>query len=451
MRGQTGKRIGAAILSGAMLLNAASPVWADDEGPYTVPKIESIKSKSTDEYSEAQLNDSTIEYGELEFLVLNNNNTVISNKYTYQSLRDSFEEAEGTGAASSPTGGFADSDKSMDQALDGIKSQISKHKNEIKDLNNKLNAATDDATKLLISNNIGALQNTVDTLTVQKGYYESIQEVNSTMSDMMSSMANGSGMTADGLRDYYLQFSEVEFTLVRTAQSMYPTYYQLVYSLEQLNANLAVAETAYQGSLTQKELGMCTDNEVADALYNVTSIKNSISNLENQMASLKQELCKLVGKNFNEEISLGELPAVDYEYISAINLYEDIDLALKNNYTVRSKQNSIGNHGPGSSYESRRSDTYALDAEREAVRSEVNKAYLDIQTKKNELDTAKEKLAATERQMAQAEQQYSLGLISKMEYEQKKVGYVTDETAVKTAESQLLDAVNAYRWSVQGL
>ena len=451
---QTGKRLGISLLSGIMFINIMVPALADsdEDGPYTIPKLQSYSTKSTAEYSEAQLADSWVEFGEIDFLVRHYNNTVISNRYTYNSLRDAYERAEESGSVSSPTGGYKDADNSMDDALKQLDKGISGYQNSIRQLYAQMDSMTSEAERLAAQNQISALQNTLATLEVQRGYIQSIQEVNTTMSDMMGSMANGSGMSSSDLTNYYLQFSEVEATMVKAAQSMYPTYYQLVYNMDQLNANLAVAETAYQGTLVQKELGMCTDNDVADALYNVTSIKNSITSLENQMVSLKQEFCKLVGKDFNEDITFGELPEVDYEYIASIDLYQDIDRALSKNYSVRNKQNVMNNNnGPGSTYESRKSDLYSLNAERDNVRTEVNAAYLEIQTKMTELTMAEEKLANAERQIKQVEEQYNLGLISRLEYEQKKLSYISEETACKTAESALLDAVNTYKWAVQGL
>ncbi len=454
MKNHLAKKLGVSALSGLMLVNTILPAYAakdDDDGPYTIPKVQTYSTKSTAEYSEAQLSDGVVEYGEIDFLVRSYNNTIVSNRYTYSNMRDAYEEAEGTGASSSPSGGYASSDREMDKALDDLNKGISSYRNNIKELNNKLDSITNESDKIAINNQIAGLQNSMATLEVQKGYIQSIQEVNTTMSDMMSSMANGSGMSASGLRNYYLQFAEAEATMVKAAQGMYPTYYQLVYNLEQLQANLEMAETAYQGTLVRQELGMCTENDVADALYNVTNLKSSISNLENQMASLKQEFCKLIGRNFNEDITFGALPEVDYEYIASIDLYQDIETALANNYSVNSKKNTMSDYGPGTNSATRTSDRYALDAERENVRSEVNKAYLDIQTKKTELDMAKEKCANAERQMKNSEEQYNLGMISKLEYEQKKVSFVAEETACKTAESALLDAVNTYKWILMGL
>ena len=435
---QTGKRLGISLLSGIMFINIMVPALADsdEDGPYTIPKLQSYSTKSTAEYSEAQLADSLVEFGEIDFLVRHYNNTVISNRYTYNSLRDAYERAEESGSVSSPTGGYKDADNSMDDALKQLDKGISGYQNSIRQLYAQMDSMTSEAERLAAQNQISALQNTLATLEVQRGYIQSIQEVNTTMSDMMGSMANGSGMSSSDLTNYYLQFSEVEATMVKAAQSMYSSDYI----------------TPAAACLVQKELGMCTDNDVADALYNVTSIKNSITSLENQMVSLKQEFCKLVGKDFNEDITFGELPEVDYEYIASIDLYQDIDRALSKNYSVRNKQNVMNNNnGPGRTYESRKSDLYSLNAERDNVRTEVNAAYLEIQTKMTELTMAEEKLANAERQIKQVEEQYNLGLISRLEYEQKKLSYISEETACKTAESALLDAVNTYKWAVQGL
>ena len=87
---QTGKRLGISLLSGIMFINIMVPALADsdEDGPYTIPKLQSYSTKSTAEYSEAQLADSLVEFGEIDFLVRHYNNTVISNRYTYNSLRD---------------------------------------------------------------------------------------------------------------------------------------------------------------------------------------------------------------------------------------------------------------------------------------------------------------------------------------------------------------------------
>lgn len=452
MKKQTGKRLGAGLLSTVLLANAAFPVWADSENePYTVPKDVSITISADKEYSVAQLKDSLVEFDEIEYLVATYNNTVVSNDFTYISLRDAFEAAEEADTLSSPTGAYADSDEATEQAIEIINTQIKQTNQSIRELEQQMSTMTDEAQKQAAQNQVSVLQNTVAALQTQKGSMTTVKEVNTTLSEMMSSMTNGSGMSSADLRNYYFQFSQAEATIAKTAQSMYPTYYQLIYNLEQLQANLALAETSYQGALVQQQLGMCTENDVADALYNVTSIKNSIASLENQVVVVKQEFCKLIGKSFNAEVEFGELPEVDYDYIASINVYEDIEVALNHNYTVLSKQNAMTNYGPSTAYESQQSDLFSLNAAREDVRSAVNQAYLDIQAAKSEVDMANEKLANAQRSMDLAELKYNLGLISKLEYEQQKVSYVAEEVSCKTAESKLLDAINTYKWSLRGL
>ena len=219
---QTGKRLGISLLSGIMFMNIMVPALADndEDGPYTIPKLQSYSTKSTAEYSEAQLADSLVEFGEIDFLVRHYNNTVISNRYTYNSLRDAYERAEESGSVSSPTGGYKDADNSMDDALKQLDKGISGYQNSIRQLYAQMDSMTSEAERLAAQNQISALQNTLATLEVQRGYIQSIQEVNTTMSDMMGSMANGSGMSSSDLTNYYLQFSEVEATMVKAAQSM---------------------------------------------------------------------------------------------------------------------------------------------------------------------------------------------------------------------------------------
>ncbi|MBO5279199.1 MAG: TolC family protein [Lachnospiraceae bacterium] len=357
MKRKLGKRLGAGLLSCVLLMSTALPVWAGpNEDPSTLPKMENINTKRTDKYTEEQLNDNKVEFGELEFLVTHNNHTVRSNRYTYDNLLDSYETFGGS-----------------------------------------------------------------------------------------------AGLSQKEVKDYYLQFDEAENTMLKTAQGLYPSYYQLMYSLEQLEANLSVAETSYQGALVQKEYGLCTDKEVSDALYNVTSIKNSIADVENQIVTLKQELCKLIGKFFNEDIELGEIPEIDDEYIADIDLYEDIEIALKSNYDVLSQENAMSDYGPSDSGMTKNADYQAWLAALESTRAKVRAAYLDIQTQHAATKQAEEKLASAVEQLKQAEQEYNLGLISRLEYEQQKAGYVAEESSCKTEKMKLFEKVNTYEWCLLGL
>lgn len=293
------------------------------------------------------------------------------------------------------------------------------------------------------------------TVLSNKSTYNNLLDIYETMEEMgglMSPTDGGSaGLSQKDLRNYYLQFDEAEKTMIKTAQGLYPSYYQLMYSLKQLEANLSVAETAYQGALVQREYGLCTDKEVSDALYNVTSIKNSIAGIENQAVTLKQELCKLIGKFFNEDIELGEVPEITDEYIADIDLYKDIEVALKCNYDVLTQDNARSNYGPNDSGMTQNADYQAWIAALESTRAKVRAAYLDIQTQHAAVKQAEEKLASAAEQLRQTEQKYNLGLISKLEYEQQKASYEAEESSCNTEKMKLFEKVNTYEWCLLGL
>lgn len=463
MKKNTGKRVGAGILGTALIMGVSMPVYAADMPAvpaYTTENIGTVsamaESTATVEMAgttENPLQDNLIEFNEIETLVISFNDTVLSNRYTYRNLQEMYEDSDDDDDNDGESGSSGEYDENAsDEAIESIEDGIDFYETQIKTLEAQMNATTDPTTKAALQTQITLLGNTKATLVMQQQSMLALQGLNSSMSDMSESMSSMSGgITDEDLRGYYLQFEEIEATLIKTAQGMFPSYYQLVYNLDQLKANLTVAETAYQGALVRQSLGMCTPNEVQEASYNVQTVKNNIVNLENQIVTLKQELCKLVGKNYNADITLGALPGVYEAYVANIVFEHDVATAVDSNYTVCSKQNDIRKYDSDTSEETRAAGQYALAAAREDSRSVLSQAYMNIQTQRTELQMALDKWRNAETQMLNTEASYKLGLISRLEYEQQLASYLTDESNYKIAETKLFDAVNTYKWHLRGL
>lgn len=462
MRKNTGKRLSAGILGTVLVMGASMPVQAAGMPAVTAYTTENIGTISvvTDNTvtvemagaTENPLQDNLIEFNEVEMMVISFNDTVLSNRYTYRNLQDMQDgtDDDDDDGESSPSGDY--DDDAADEAIEAIEDGIDVYETQIKALKTQMNATTDPTAKAALQTQITLLENTKATLVMQQQSMLALQGLNSSMSDMADSMSSmASGITDEDLRGYYLQFEEIEATLIKTAQGMFPTYYQLVYNLEQLKANLRVAETSYQGAQVRQTLGMCTANEVLEASYNVTNIKNNIANLENQIVTIKQELCKLIGKDYNADITLGELPGVYEAYVANIVFEHDVDAAVDSNYTVCSKQNEIRKYDSDTSEETRAAGKYALAAAREESRSALSQAYMNIQTQRTALQMALEKWRNAETQMLNTEGSYKLGLISRLEYEQQLASYLTTQYDYKIAETKLFDAVNTYKWHLRGL
>lgn len=456
MKKSTGKRVTTGMLGAMLILGSVMPVQAADvqtvtESIGTIHTLpESAAMSELAGAAENPLFDNVIEFSEIETLVSSYNDTVISNRYTYRNLQEM--KADSEDGVSSPTG-KNDEDDESDEAIKAIEAGIKAYEAQIKELKKQMSAAADEAVKSALQTQIVLLENTKATLVMQQQSMLVLQGLNSSMSEMtdsISEMSSGS-MTDEDLRGYYLQFEEIEATLIKTAQGMFPTYYQLEYNLEQLKANLTVAETAYQGALVQQSLGMCTANEVQEAAYNVATVKNNITSLENQRVTLKQELCKLIGKTYNTDITLGELPAVYEAYLNSIVFENDVDAAVDSNYKVCSKQNDMRKYDSDTSEETRAAGRFALSAAREDSRSALSEAYRNIQTQQTELSMALEKYRNAEAQMLNTEGSYKLGLISRLEYEQQLAGYITDKSNYEIAKTKLFDAVNTYKWHIRGL
>lgn len=460
MKKNTGKRFGVVILGTLLVMGGSMPVHAAGNAAasaYTTGNAGTISAVTNNAVTaqmagatENPLQDNLIEFSEIETMVISFNDTVLSNRYTYRNLQEMHEDSDDNDGESSPSGDY--DDDASDEAIEMIEDGIAEYEEKIRDLTTVMNTTTDPATKAALGTQIELLKNSMAILLMQKESMVVVQGLNSSMNEMSESMSSMSGgVTEEDLRGYYLQFEEIEATLIKTAQGMFPTYYQLMYNLEQLKANLTVAETSYQGALVRQSLGMCTANEVLEASYNVTNIKNNIINLENQIVTLKQELCKLVGKDYNANITLGALPGVYEAYVANIVFEHDVEVAVDSNYTVCSKQNEIRKYDSDTSEETKAAGKYALAAAREESRSALSQAYMSIQTQRTELQMALEKWRNAETQMLNTEGSYKLGLISRLEYEQQLASYLSAQYDYKIAETKLFDAVNTYKWHIRGL
>lgn len=242
----------------------------------------------------------------------------------------------------------------------------------------------------------------------------------------------------------------MEDQIVMSAQSLFPAYYQIEYNLEQLEANKNLVETSYKMAELRFHLGMATTLDVAEAKESVTALDNTIASLKNQQNKLKQELCKMIGRDYNDNITLGKLPELDWAFIEGMNLEKDRVTGSKNNYGLSIKQNEVNQLGPGSST-NRQVVRNDFENEKQTYYSKLEQQYQTVQEKKAELETETRKLDIEKAKAFSLEKQFELGMLSKFEYQSQIQNYISQETAVKTVESTLGDAVNSYKWMLNGL
>ncbi len=402
---------------------------------FTSMPMEAVQADTIESYSKEQLKDNIIEYNEVVDLVHTYNKTVINNRYSYQELEDNYDDEE---EEESPVGSSIDTSQ-IDSAIQYY-TALSAEQQAV--INNP--AATDEQKAAAMQQKM-IYDNTITSLEVQKQSYMSM----SAMSAMMSSP--GVSISDTELRTYNLQFRQAEAQIVKSVQNLFPNYYQLINNLEQLKANRKLLQTSYNAQMVQFSLGMCTQTELNESETNMASLDYNIAALESQILTMKQEICKLIGKPYNTDITLGEMPEADLAYIRNIDLNRDIDTAIENNYSVKVLQYKRDDISSGASYETKDTADNNLEAQRETVRSTVSQQYQTILSNQNTWKLEQKKLEQMEITMQTAETKYNMGLMSNLEYENQKVNYISQDITVKNAELTLSDSIQTYQWYLQGL
>ena len=382
---------------------------------FTSMPMEAVQADTIESYSKEQLKDNIIEYNEVVDLVHTYNKTVINNRYSYQELEDNYDDEE---EEESPVGSSIDTSQ-IDSAIQYY-TALSAEQQAV--INNP--AATDEQKAAAMQQKM-IYDNTITSLEVQKQSYMSM----SAMSAMMSSP--GVSISDTELRTYNLQFRQAEAQIVK--------------------ANRKLLQTSYNAQMVQFSLGMCTQTELNESETNMASLDYNIAALESQILTMKQEICKLIGKPYNTDIILGEMPEADLAYIRNIDLNRDIDTAIENNYSVKVLQYKRDDISSGASYETKDTADNNLEAQRETVRSTVSQQYQTILSNQNTWKLEQKKLEQMEITMQTAETKYNMGLMSNLEYENQKVNYISQEITVKNAELTLSDSIQTYQWYLQGL
>ncbi|NLZ81941.1 MAG: TolC family protein [Clostridiales bacterium] len=395
--------------------------------------LNSLPSTAKAAPNKEQLYDDVIEFDEIAELVRLYNLTADSNQHNLSDLKEMVDKEED--GPSSPGGG---QDETNTETPGSSMLELTKMLEDMKEIAE--DESQDEATRNMANGVISSLENSIASMAAQEAMQGSLSGMGS----------GGSSLSTQEYATYKWQFKQVEDQIVMGAQGLFPAYYQIEYNLEQLEANRSLLETSQKMAELRSKLGMATALDVAEASESVISLNNTILSLTNQQNKLKQELCKMLGRDYNENITLGELPELDWTYIVGMNLEKNKVTGSKNNYALSIKQNEVNQIGPGSTTNSQvaRND---FENEKQTYYSKLDQQYQTVQEKKAELETETRKLEIEKTKALSIEKKFELGMISKFEYQSQIQNYINQETTVKTAKSTLGDAVNSYRWMLNGL
>nr|WP_319488969.1 hypothetical protein [uncultured Caproiciproducens sp.] len=270
----------------------------------------------------------------------------------------------------------------------------------------------------------------------------------------LSAMLNSQEEASDD--DYELtelQANLSDHQLVKSAQSLFFVYYQLQYSIEQLTDTRVTLQDSLKAAQAQYDLKQETSVAVADAKSAVTAIDNNLTDLQNQSKSIKYQMNQFLGHSYNDQIIFGALPEPNSSYVGNINLENDIATAQEASYKVQisKKQRSILSDDTTESRDQRQIKSNEAEIELQNIGALLEAQYDTIKKQQAVLASEQQKLTNAKLKQDQAQKKYNAGVLAAIEFTKNKSDYLTQKATVKTASATLFWEIESYKWILKGL
>lgn len=255
----------------------------------------------------------------------------------------------------------------------------------------------------------------------------------------------------DNLEDseiHYLSYSQAEDNLVLSAQSKFISYYKNQLELEAAEAQKKTLENTETLTAAKRQAGMATEADILSAQESVLEQEKTISGLKQEIERTRQELIIMLGWKGSDQPEITGLPDNIMAELDSIDLQADQETALEKNYTLRINRKKLENADDA---DSKAKIKNTISGNERQIEVSVTNAWEGLQTGKLSYEQAVSDAAAEARNMEQAVQKWSAGMITRYDYEQQQAALTKKELAVKTAELNLIDLLETYRWNVNGL
>ena len=273
-------------------------------------------------------------------------------------------------------------------------------------------------------------------------------------SEILAQQAEQMTLSADSLTAVTPEMLKVKMVdstraaLVSGAQSAMIGYEQLLLQKASLEDSIALLEEVYKSAQTQASVGLATENAVLTARQNLESAQAGRLAIDASEVKLRQSLCTLLGWEYNGNPEIRKVPGADLSRIGAMDPAADKQAAIDNNYTLKYNRLSYEQLTDGSVEQQNMART--IEDQTAAISSSLENLYNQVLQKRNEYQTAVAALELEKTKMEAADRKMSVGTIGRLEYLQQKNSYAAKETAVKTADLALFQAMETYDQAVEG-
>lgn len=246
-----------------------------------------------------------------------------------------------------------------------------------------------------------------------------------------------------------LEIDRQEAELVRTAQTKMNQYWQKVKNRQSLEASLSLAQARESAAAVRVQAGMEPQARLMEAQEAVQSAQASIQASDQEMDTVRRELCLLTGWSYDASPEIREIPVTRTVDLGAIDLEGDKQRAVEQNYALRAAKGKMNNTNYGT-VQNKVLQVNVGEAEQK-IKTDVEKRYQNLKQAQSDQDQAAAELTLEQRNLDAASRKLENGSIKRNEYLEIQDGYAAKAAAEQVSALKLTQAQEDYWWAVNGL
>ena len=274
--------------------------------------------------------------------------------------------------------------------------------------------------------------------------------------NQMRTMANNMDRSLSRKNSSEKQIDRQANSLILNVEMMLNQYQQLQSQRTIAAKGVELATAAKQLQNTMQAQGMAVDADVLSAAASLSSGQSQLNTLDAGIEQIRKMLCSFTGYDEASNPVFGEVPAADPSYIATVNVAEDKEKAVNNNYELISLRGQTG--GGMTDLQIRTSKTTTQIANKlrnveyseENVRSNIQALYDAMEEKNSSYSAAKTAYESGQISWQAAQVQKANGMLSNIQYMQQELAWVQAQSGYKCADLALQQAIQNYKWAVAG-
>lgn len=274
--------------------------------------------------------------------------------------------------------------------------------------------------------------------------------------NQMRTMANNMDRSLSRKNSSEKQIDRQANSLILNVEMMLNQYQQLQSQRTIAAEGVELATAAKQLQNTMQAQGMAVDADVLSAAASLSSGQSQLNTLDAGIEQICKMLCSFTGYDEASNPVFGEVPAADPSYIATVNVAEDKEKAVNNNYELISLRGQTG--GGMTDLQIRTSKTTTQIANKlrnveyseENVRSNIQALYDAMEEKNSSYSAAKTAYESGQISWQAAQVQKANGMLSNIQYMQQELAWLQAQSGYKCADLALQQAIQNYKWAVAG-